>query len=140
MYTGLPRKNKYFTPEMTDELNASLKEVDSKIEDHVATPLKPKLKVTPVHNSWNGNATERSCRIGYMFILDATVEVSDLEAGVKTEIGTVNAPMTYSVVSTCYGKEKPYRLIIENGKVYIVSNIDVAEDTVDIYEQLLVLI
>lgn len=140
MYTGLPRKNKYFTPEMTDELNASLKEVDSKIEAHVSTPLKPKLKVTPVHNSWNGNVIERSVRIGYEFVLDATVDISDIEANVRTEIGTVNAALTYTVVSTCYGKEKPYRLILENGKAYIVSNTDVESDTIDIYEQLLVLI
>lgn len=140
MYTGLPRKNKYFTPEMTDELNASLKEVDTKIEDHTATPLKAKLKVTPVHNSWNGNAIERSCRIGYEFVLDATVDIADISAGVKTEIGTVNAALTYSVVSTCYGKERPYRLVIEDSKVFIVSNVDVVEDTIDLYEQLLVLI
>ena len=140
MYTGLPRKNKYFTPEMTDELNASLKEVDTKIESHTATPLKAKLKVTPVQNKWKGNATERSCRIGYEFVLDATVDIADIEAGVKTEIGTVNAALTYTVVSTCYGKEKPYRLVIENSKAYIVSNTAVESDTVDIYEQLLVLV
>lgn len=140
MYTGLPRKNKYFTPEMTDELNASLKEVDNKIEEHVATPLKAKLKVTPVHNNWNGNAIERSCRIGYEFVLDATVDIANVEAGVKTEIGTVNAALTYTLVSVCYGKEKPYRLILENGKAYIVSNTAVETDIVDIYEQLLVLI
>lgn len=140
MYTGLPRKNKYFTPEMTDELNTSLKEVDKQIEDHVATPLKPKLKVTPVHNTWNGNAIDRSCRIGYEFVLDATVDVADIEAGIKTEIGTLNAAITYTVVSTCWGKERPYRLIIEDGRVYIVSSIDVDNDTIDIYEQLIVLI
>lgn len=140
MYTGLSRKNKYFTPEMTDELNASLKEVDSKIEDHVSTPLKPKLKVTPVHNKWNGNSIDRSCRIGYEFVLDATVDIADIEANVKTEIGSINAAITYPVISTCYGKEKPYRFIIENSKAYIVSTTDVEADTIDIYEQLLVLV
>lgn len=140
MYTGLSRKNKYFTPEMTDELNASLKEVDSKIEEHVATPLKPKLKVTPVHNRWNGNSIDRSCRIGYMFILDATVGISDIEANVRTEIGSINAAITYPVISTCFGSEKPYRFIIENGKAYIVSSTDVEADTIDIYEPLIVLV
>lgn len=141
MYTGLSRKNKYFTPEMTDELNASLKEVDKQIEDHTATPLKAKLKVTPIHNSWNSNnVTERSCRIGYEFVLDATVDVADLEANVKTEIGNVNAAITYPVVSTCYGKERPYRLIIENNTIYIISNTSVENDIIDIYEPLIVLI
>lgn len=140
MYTGLSRKNKYFTPEMTDELNASLKEVDNKIEAHTATPLKPKLKVTPVHNSWKNNAIDRSVRIGYEFVLDATVDIENIEANIKTEIGTINAAITYPVISTCYGKEKPYRFIVENGKAYIVSSTDVDEDTVDIYEQLVVLV
>lgn len=141
MYTGLSRKNKYFTPEMTDELNASLKEVDSKIEAHVATPLKPKLKVTPVHNYWNGNnATDRSCRIGYEFVLDATVDVSNISANEKTLVGRVNSALVYTVVSTCYGKERPYRLVIEDSKVYIVSSIDVSEDVVDINENLIVLV
>lgn len=139
MYTGLSRKNKYFTPEMTDELNASLKEVDEKIEEHVATPLKPKLKVTPVHNKWEGNSIDRSCRIGYEFVLDATVDVSNISANEKTLVGRVNSALVYTVVSTCYGKERPYRLVIEDGNIFIVSSIDVEADTIDIYEPLIVL-
>lgn len=140
MYTGLSRKNKYFTPEMTDELNASLKEVDNKIEEHIPTPLKPKLEVTPARNRWNGSAIDRSCRIGYMFVLDVTVDVGNLSANEKTEIGTLNSAITYPLVSVCWGKERPYRLIIEDGKVYVVSSIDVENDTVDVYESLIVLV
>lgn len=140
MYAGLSRINKYFTPEMTDELNASFRQIDEKIDNYEATPLEPKLSIAFPKITSDYSMVNASFKASYLLILSLQITVDEeLDISSRTQIGTVQLP--YTVISqACLTSGFPIRMIIEDGIIYVIGNTIAAGDTINIYEELPVIV
>lgn len=138
MYAGLSRINKYFTPEMTDELNASFRQIDSKIENYKATTLDPLLTLSSAPKVTSDyTLVDRSFKAGNLLILSLSITIDEeLDISSKTQIASLSLP--YMVISqACLTSNcSPVRLIIENGAVSVLGGVVSAGDTINIYEEL----
>lgn len=140
MFAGLSRKNKYFTPDVTDELNAALKEIDEKIESHTATPLEPLLKVYSVKVTSSYEMVNNSFKAGNLLELSLQISIDeDLDISTKTEIAKCGE-IDYNVISqACLSSGLPIKLIIENGTLYVIGSQISADDIINISEELIII-
>lgn len=139
MLTALPRKNKYFTPEMTDELNMTLRNIDSRIENHTPTDLEPKLEVRKIYNKMDWETVDSSFIAGKILVLSMIITVpEDTDISQRTAVGRTAVSVPPTVISqACRTSDNlPIRLIIENGTIYLTGSELQKDDAVNIYEEI----